>query len=108
MQGLSLAMSTHGKSDPGQRVVSSGHPQLAADAAALTRLHEASARLWNFRDVSEGLEEILAASIDLLGADKGNVQLLDGERRVLQIAVQRGFAPGESGERYAPVIRLTR
>ena len=85
-------MSTHGKSDPGQRVVSSGHPQLAAEAAALTRLHEASARLWNFRDVSEGLEEILAASIDLLGADKGNVQLLDGERRVLQIAVQRGFA----------------
>lgn len=85
-------MSTHGKSDPGQRVVSSGYPQLAAEAAALTRLHEASARLWNFRDVSEGLEEILAASIDLLGADKGNVQLLDGERRVLQIAVQRGFA----------------
>jgi GAF domain-containing protein len=72
--------------------VSSGHPQLAAEAAALTRLHEASARLWNFRDVSEGLEEILAATIDLLGADKGNVQLLDGERRVLQIAVQRGFA----------------
>jgi PAS domain S-box-containing protein len=42
--------------------------------------------------LGQGLEEILAASIELLGADKGNVQLLDRARPALQIAVQRGFA----------------
>jgi PAS domain S-box-containing protein len=90
---LSLAMSTDSfeKSGPGQEGASSDHPQPTAEAAALARLHEASARLWNLRDLREGLEEILAASMELLGADKGNVQLLDGGRGVLQIAVQRGF-----------------
>lgn len=36
---------------------------------------------------------MLAATIELLGADMGNVQLLETERRVLVIAAQRGFAP---------------
>jgi hypothetical protein len=66
-------MSTHGRSDPDLASLSRGHPQQSGDAAALIRLHEASARLWNIRDIGEGLEEILAASIELLGADKGNV-----------------------------------
>ncbi len=37
------------------------------------------------------MREILAATIDLLGADFGNVQIYDGEKRVLRIAVHRGF-----------------
>jgi GAF domain-containing protein len=39
----------------------------------------------------EGLGEILAAIIDLIAADKGNVQLLNPERSTLTIEAQRGF-----------------
>src|SRR5262245_22431562 len=34
---------------------------------------------------------MLAATIELLGADMGNIQLLDSERGLLTIAAQRGF-----------------
>jgi PAS domain S-box-containing protein len=64
---------------------------LTAEAAALLRLNAASARLWQTSDLNQGLEEMLAATIELLGADKGNVQLLDAEGGVLRIASQRGF-----------------
>jgi len=63
----------------------------AAEANALARLNEASSRLWRMRSLREGLEEMLAATIDLLGADMGNIQLLDPSRGVLVIAAQRGF-----------------
>ena len=61
-------------------------------AQVLAGLSELTSRLWRARTLQEGLEEILAAVIGLLGADKGNIQLLgDGERRVLTIAAQKGF-----------------
>lgn len=65
--------------------------QLKAEAVALVKLNEASARLWPAQNLREGLDEILAATIDMLGADMGNVQLLDADHRVLVIAAQRGF-----------------
>jgi PAS domain S-box-containing protein len=65
--------------------------QLRSEAAALVRLNEASSRLWAIRDLHMGLGEVLAAAIDLLGADMGNIQLLDAKRGVLEIAVHRGF-----------------
>ncbi|MBD0305794.1 MAG: PAS domain S-box protein [Nitrospiraceae bacterium] len=63
--------------------------RLAVEAKALARLNEASSRLWRMASLSDGLEEMLAATIDLLGADMGNIQLLEGG--ILRIAVQRGF-----------------
>ena len=61
-------------------------------AQGLAGLSELTSRLWRARTLQEGLEEILGAVIGLLGADKGNVQLLsEGERRVLTIAAQKGF-----------------
>ena len=65
--------------------------RLAEEAQALARLNEVSSRLWQIRNLSEGLDEMLAAAIELLGADMGNIQILDPERRVLVIAAQRGF-----------------
>ncbi len=59
--------------------------------AALARLHEVSSRLWHKRDLCEGFDEMLAGAIELLGADMGNVQILDPARGVLEIAAQRGF-----------------
>ena len=68
---------------------------LSAEADALVKLNESSSRLWRSRTLQEGLEVMLAAVIELLGADKGNVQLLEGSGKdgVLRIAAQRGFQP---------------
>jgi PAS domain S-box-containing protein len=67
--------------------------QLAAEADALAKLNEWSTRLWRSRGLAEGLDEILAVVIELLGAEKGNIQLLDAESSVLSNVVQRGFEP---------------
>jgi PAS domain S-box-containing protein len=65
--------------------------RLSADAAAMKRLNDASSRLWQIDDLHTGLDEILRASIELLGADKGNVQLFDARRGILTIEAHRGF-----------------
>jgi two-component system CheB/CheR fusion protein len=67
------------------------HAQSASEATALRRLHQASTRLWRTTGLHEGLDEMLAATIEMLQADKGNVQLLDVARGVLLIATHRGF-----------------
>jgi signal transduction histidine kinase/ActR/RegA family two-component response regulator len=66
---------------------------LSVEADALVKLNESSSRLWRSRTLQEGLDVMLAAVIELLGADKGNVQLLEGSGQdgVLRIAAQRGF-----------------
>lgn len=63
--------------------------RLADETEALTRLNELNARVGLLSDLSEGLEEILDAIILLVGADKGNIRLLEGD--VLKMIVQRGF-----------------
>jgi PAS domain S-box-containing protein len=65
--------------------------RLAAEANALARLNDWSSRLWRIRNLKEGLDEMLVAVIELLGADRGNIHLLDPERGVLTIATQHGF-----------------
>jgi PAS domain S-box-containing protein len=65
--------------------------QLAEEAQALAKLNQCSLRLWQTHRLQEGLGEMLRAVIELLGADKGNVQILDPERNVLTIACQQGF-----------------
>ena len=66
------------------------HDRLAAEVRALSRLNEASSRLWHVSDLKEGLQEILAGAIALLDSDKGNVQLL-GNDGLLRIVAQSGF-----------------
>ena len=63
---------------------------LAAEVQALSRLNEASSRLWHVSDLKTGLQEILAAATALLRSDKGHVQLL-GHDGVLRIVAQHGF-----------------
>ncbi|MBV8495448.1 MAG: PAS domain S-box protein [Gammaproteobacteria bacterium] len=76
-----------------EQVLRDSEERLTAEAGALVKLNEWSTRLWRSRNLAEGLEEMLAATIELLGADKGKVQLLDPERAVLRIAAHRGFQP---------------
>jgi PAS domain S-box-containing protein len=65
--------------------------QLADDASALKRLNEATSRLWQAGELNAGLNEMLQAAIEFLGAHKGNIQLFDAARRVLVIAAHQGF-----------------
>lgn len=65
--------------------------QIQSDADALAKLNELSSRLWTMRSLREGLDEMLAATIEMLGADFGNIQLLDGHSGALTIEAQRGF-----------------
>jgi PAS domain S-box-containing protein len=60
---------------------------LSSEADALAKLNQWSSQLWRTPGLQEGLDEILTAVIELLGADKGTIVLLgEGE-----IAAQRGF-----------------
>ena len=65
--------------------------RLISEAQALTKLNSLSSRLWRTDRLQEGLEEMLAVTIELLGADMGDVQLLDAKRGVLTIAAQQAF-----------------
>lgn len=65
--------------------------QREAEAAALSKLNEWNARLLRTSNLQEGLFAMLGAVIEMLGADKGNVQLVDSERGVLEIAAHCGF-----------------
>jgi PAS domain S-box-containing protein len=66
--------------------------RLTAEAQALTRLSELSTRLWRSRSLHEGLDEMLTAVIELLGADKGDIQLLKDGGNVLRLITHRGFS----------------
>lgn len=64
---------------------------LRTGANALAKLNDLSARLWRTRNLKQGLDEILASAIELLSAEKGNIQLLRADKGVLVIAAQHGF-----------------
>ena len=74
-----------------ERALLESERRLAAEANALAELNEWSTRLWRSRSLDEGLNEILAAVIELLGAEKGEIQLLDVTGSTLSVVVQRGF-----------------
>src|SRR5688572_30716038 len=65
--------------------------KLAKEVQALWRLNEASSRLWHVSSLEQGLQQILRASMALLGGDKGNVQLLD-DNGFLRLVAHDGFA----------------
>jgi signal transduction histidine kinase/response regulator of citrate/malate metabolism len=62
-----------------------------AEAEALVKLNKWSGQLWRSRSLKEGLDEMLAAAINLLNAQKGNIQMLEHDHLRLTIGAQRGF-----------------
>lgn len=74
-----------------ERTLHAIRSELALEVSGLTRLNAASSVLWRTRDLSGGLQEMLQATIDIMSADFGNIQLLDPDRQVLTIAVQQGY-----------------
>ena len=67
--------------------------KLAAKIASMARLQAVSTRLVQAGDSTSLLQEIVDAAIAITGADKGSIQLLDDEERVLQTLASRGFEP---------------
>jgi PAS domain S-box-containing protein len=65
--------------------------ELLAELAAMRRLHELGTRLLRPGELQPLLREVLDASIELLNADFGNIQLYDPDTGALKIAAQRGF-----------------
>jgi PAS domain S-box-containing protein len=65
--------------------------ELAAELAAMSRLHELSTRLSATSELQPLLEEILDASLAIVNADFGIVQLVDPASGALKIVAQRGF-----------------
>lgn len=91
--------------------------RIAEDMRAMTLLQELGNRcLRAGDDFKECLTFILDAAIELSGADKGNVQLLDPQSDALVIAAQRGFeepflnffAQVRSGEMGASSVAMKR
>ena len=57
----------------------------------MVRLHELSTRLFGSTALQPLLEEILDATIALLNADFGNVQLYNPQTKMLEFVAHRGF-----------------
>jgi PAS domain S-box-containing protein len=76
-----------------ERALRESEAQLAAETRAIKKLNDLASRLWRIRDLRQGLDEMLAGVIELLGADRGNIQLYDAHKGVLVIAAQHGFDP---------------
>jgi PAS domain S-box-containing protein len=67
-------------------------PRTVTDLTAMTRLLDIGEQCAGCdADLHQCLDAILDAAIEFVGAFKGNIQLLDPQRGVLRIAVQRGF-----------------
>ena len=70
-----------------------GHAEDAgAELAAMTRLHELSARLVETAGLQEMLGEVLSATIQLQNADFGSVQLYHPDTGTLRLVAHRGFS----------------
>ena len=66
--------------------------RLAADLQAVMRLRELGEQCIRAdNEFDQCLQEIVDAAVAITGADKGNIQLLDADTGVIEIAAQRGF-----------------
>jgi GAF domain-containing protein len=68
--------------------------RMRAELASMTRLNELATRLTATSDLPSILREILDATIELQGADFGNVQLYDEATGILKIVAHRGLDQG--------------
>jgi two-component system CheB/CheR fusion protein len=64
--------------------------QAAEDLRRMTRLHDLTAQLVGYGDVTAMLENLIRAAVDITVAEMGNIQRSD-EAGVLTIAAQTGF-----------------
>src|SRR5437764_13096352 len=85
-----------------ERQLSKAKHELAERLSEFTYLHELSTRLSATLELEPTLEEVLAAVMGVVGAEKGVLRLLDPQRGELRVAASTGFEV----EAFAPVARL--
>lgn len=68
-----------------------GGELLAVDLAALTRMHQLSKSLVEAEQPEPLFQDIMDAAVAIIGADKGTLQLLEGE--ALRIVAHKGHTP---------------
>ncbi|MGE3510626.1 MAG: ATP-binding protein, partial [Vicinamibacterales bacterium] len=76
-----------------EAAVRASEARLASELQAMRRLHEMTLRAATAESLRDAVDEVLAAAIELHGADCGLIQLCEREGRTLQILSQRGFVP---------------
>ncbi len=76
-----------------EEALAASEAQLAAELAALSRLHELVLRLLTCPDLQEALDEVLTTTMEITGADAGNIQLRDASDATLETAANRRFPP---------------
>lgn len=74
----------------------------ARDLEVMTRLREVSERMIPEGDLQDLFEDIVAAAVELMGADAGTVQLLDAETNELRMLASQGI-PRSTLEHFATV-----
>jgi len=67
--------------------------RLAAETNASARFYELGLKVLQAQSLREALDIMISGSIDLLGADMGLIQLLDGETKLLRTVGHQGFKP---------------
>jgi len=67
--------------------------RLTVQLEDMRRLHQLGSKLMELSGITEMLEEFLDATVELQGADFGNVQIYDPKSGALHIVAQRGFSP---------------
>jgi diguanylate cyclase (GGDEF)-like protein/PAS domain S-box-containing protein len=65
--------------------------RLTAELEAMNRLHDLSTRLLALPDLKTALDEVLDASIAMLDAAMGSIELYNEHTGMLEIVTQRGF-----------------
>src|SRR5439155_1186177 len=63
----------------------------ASELADMTRLHELSARLLREEELAPSLHRVLDASVRVLGADNGHIQLVEEDGKMRRIVAYVGF-----------------
>ena len=76
--------------------------ELAREVTTISQLYRLSAQLLQPTSLHAALAQILDASIELIGADMGNIQIYQPMRDTLEIVAQRGFT-GEFLDDFEPV-----
>jgi PAS domain S-box-containing protein len=66
---------------------------LVAELAAMTRLHAIATRFVREGDLPALLEEVVDATVSIVGADMASIQLRDPASGELKLIAQRGFGP---------------
>src|SRR5258708_35876821 len=74
-----------------EKALKQSEESLAAELAAMSRLHELSTRLVPAGDSSSLLQEIADVAIAITTADMGKIQLIEPKSGTLRIVASRGF-----------------